>query len=154
MWHPAMLPTIMAETRTFDTPTRVAKHKDSVAKLEKDAGVYKNQYYEDTLHAETLAPSAARDFDNVLNGLLPIRTDLDYLNHKCQGTLDFLNFVDELVVVHELLQLHRNKLPVTETFCMSVCKAKIAYQRTWVLNSQTRCKYVIDRAAALVNQVR
>jgi hypothetical protein len=153
MWHPALLSLIIAETRTNDTPTALFKHKDEITKLEQEAGVYKNKHFQDTLNPDTLAPSEARDFGNIMNGLIPIRASSDYLFSKGQNCLYFLDFIKKVAEDFESAYPNKGALADVEKRCFSACNSKIAFQRTYTSNTQSRCQYIIDRAAALANQV-
>ncbi|KIW04406.1 hypothetical protein, variant [Verruconis gallopava] len=152
MWLPVMLPLIIAETRVVSTPEKLNEDKDGITLLEKDAGVYKNTYFKDTLNPETVAPSEAREFDLIINGIIPIKSRCDYLLIKTKMCLEFLDFLDNVSKSYKADHVLKNRFGDFEQRCQAVCSSKIAYQQVFATNVQTRCRYVLDRAASLTSQ--
>lgn len=124
------------------------KHKTAITRLEDDAGVYKNQFFQDTLDPNTLAPSEDRDFDGVLNDLIPIKSDCDYRKFKCQTALELLDFLDKYY--SDTQNIFGNSLCVSSS--VKLLGSKLAHERIWLTNLLLRCNYVVDRASALQAQ--
>lgn len=146
-WHPLLIPLILLEGRNADIPSELARHKDEIAELERKAGIYKNQYYADTLDFRSLSPTQGRDFDQILNDLLKIKNSLDYIMFKCETSLDLLEFLT--AQLEQLSAAHAPSDPSWLT-TTAIVKAKLAKDRVWAANSKARGTYVSQRCAALL----
>lgn len=151
LWHPLVLAMILLETRTRDIPALLVKHKDDITRLEDDAGLYKNQFYEDTLNPATLAPSADRNFEKVLNSLIPIKTDCDYRKFKCKTAIGLLDFLEKFNEDTKTV-FTGDSTPSCVSTTISALASKLSHERTWISNVLLRCNYVGDRASALQQQ--
>jgi hypothetical protein len=151
VWHPVMLPLIVVETRTGGIPQSLEKHKDVLKGLEIEAGVYKNQYFKDSLGPGAFIPSD-KDFDALLGKVTPITGDCIYLQSKCELTLGLLDFIE--TTLNELRHTS-SSIPCTEfeRNCEGIVNAKLMQCRTYASNTLNRCKYVNTRANILVSTV-